>query len=314
MPRARNIKPGFFENEFLGKLPGDIQLLFIGLWTLADREGVVELRLGKIRKAIFGFRSDIDDQKINGYITVIERLDNGSMLVRARYDKCDYIIVTNFEYHQKPHHTEKKGKLPTRKTLMEANNQDLTVTTPLDNGYVTNNPHRVFPLNTDLLNTEDGRLNTDLLISASPQKKPEKKSPKITLDDLSIDHVKDWLVQKRNESKYLHVNESEVLEIFKDYCLSKGKRYENYVAAYRSAFSWERFNKPNTTEQSKSKHQRAREALGLPPHQPRGPATIDVTPADMLRHPGNLREGAGAVSEPSKIFHPGSGKISHWRD
>ncbi len=40
MARARNIKPGFFDNEILGELPALTRLLFIGLWCLADREGV----------------------------------------------------------------------------------------------------------------------------------------------------------------------------------------------------------------------------------------------------------------------------------
>ena len=35
MARARNIKPGFFDNEILGELPALTRLLFIGLWCLA---------------------------------------------------------------------------------------------------------------------------------------------------------------------------------------------------------------------------------------------------------------------------------------
>lgn len=134
MPRARNIKPGFFENEFIGELPGDIQILFIGLWTQADKEGVVEYRPAKLRKALFGFRKDITDEIFNRYITVLERLDNGSMLSRTVCNKNQYIIINNFLDHQSPHHTEKKGKLPPLKALLEARDRDLTVKTPLENG------------------------------------------------------------------------------------------------------------------------------------------------------------------------------------
>ena len=37
MSRSRNIKPGFFKNELLVQLPFEQRLLFIGLWTVADR-------------------------------------------------------------------------------------------------------------------------------------------------------------------------------------------------------------------------------------------------------------------------------------
>ena len=49
MARARNIKPGFFKNEFLAEMPCEVRLLFIGLWTLADREGRLEDRPKRIK-------------------------------------------------------------------------------------------------------------------------------------------------------------------------------------------------------------------------------------------------------------------------
>jgi len=53
MPRARNIKPGFFKNEDLIELPFEARLLFIGLWTLADREGRLEDRPKRIKIELF---------------------------------------------------------------------------------------------------------------------------------------------------------------------------------------------------------------------------------------------------------------------
>ena len=57
MARARNIKPGFFKNEFLADLPFETRLLFIGLWTLADREGRLEDRPRKIKMELFAYLS-----------------------------------------------------------------------------------------------------------------------------------------------------------------------------------------------------------------------------------------------------------------
>ncbi len=46
--RARGIKPAFFKNEELAELGTVAQLLFIGLWCLADREGRLEDRPKRI--------------------------------------------------------------------------------------------------------------------------------------------------------------------------------------------------------------------------------------------------------------------------
>ncbi|WP_461949107.1 hypothetical protein ACOKPE_14565 [Acinetobacter baumannii] len=52
MARSRNIKPSFFMNEDIIELPYEARLLFIGLWTLADREGRLENRPKKIKGAV----------------------------------------------------------------------------------------------------------------------------------------------------------------------------------------------------------------------------------------------------------------------
>ena len=65
------------------------------------------------------------------------------------------------------------------------------------------------------------------------------KKEKVSLDNLSLDHVKDWLTTKRVAGKYLTIDEHRLLEKFKDYCRGNGKRYKDYVAAFRNAFEWQ---------------------------------------------------------------------------
>ncbi len=69
---------------------------------------------------------------------------------------------------------------------------------------------------------------------------PRGRKTRIGLEDLSVDHIADWLARKRAEGKYLRHDEHFVLEQFKDYCTSKGKTYVDYIAAYRGAFEWDR--------------------------------------------------------------------------
>ena len=55
MARARIIKPSFFKNEELSECSYEARLLFIGLWTLADREGYVEYRPKRIKAELFPY-------------------------------------------------------------------------------------------------------------------------------------------------------------------------------------------------------------------------------------------------------------------
>src|SRR5690625_577204 len=59
--RARNIKPGLFKNEILGEADPIYSLLFIGLWTLADKEGRLENRPKRIRAELFPSRFELDE-------------------------------------------------------------------------------------------------------------------------------------------------------------------------------------------------------------------------------------------------------------
>lgn len=68
----------------------------------------------------------------------------------------------------------------------------------------------------------------------------ERKKGRVTLETLSVDHIADWLARKRAEGKYLHHDEHFILEYFRNYCKSKGKKYDDYTAGYRNAFEWDR--------------------------------------------------------------------------
>lgn len=55
MARSRNIKPAFFFNEQLAEVAPLGRLLFIGLWTIADREGRLEDRPRKIKAEVLAY-------------------------------------------------------------------------------------------------------------------------------------------------------------------------------------------------------------------------------------------------------------------
>lgn len=105
MARSRNIKPGFFKNEVLGEMPVEIRLLFIGLWTLADREGRLEDRPRRIKMELFAYDSfDLDP--------MLNRLQADGFLIRYEVYDVRYIQLINFVKHQDPHYKEKASEIP----------------------------------------------------------------------------------------------------------------------------------------------------------------------------------------------------------
>ena len=113
MARARNIKPSFFTNEELVELPFETRLLFIGLWTLADRDGRLEDRPKRIKMAVFPADNvDVErclcDLQASGFIDRYE----------AEGTRC--IQIVNFLKHQNPHIKEAPSALPERGKTKQA--------------------------------------------------------------------------------------------------------------------------------------------------------------------------------------------------
>jgi len=107
MARSRNIKPGFFMNEELVELPFEYRLLFIGLWTLADRSGRLEDRPKKIKMGVFP-ADNVDTEK--GLSELAER----GFIKQYSVAGEDYIQIVAWDKHQNPHHREKESVIPSQ--------------------------------------------------------------------------------------------------------------------------------------------------------------------------------------------------------
>ena len=103
--RARNIKPGFFQNEELSEVSPEVRLLFIGLWMFADREGKFEWRPKKIKASIFPYDNyNIDD--------LLNSLINQRLIIKYSVGNCEYGYILNFKKHQNPHPHEAESIIP----------------------------------------------------------------------------------------------------------------------------------------------------------------------------------------------------------
>lgn len=105
MARIRSIKPGFFLNEQLAELPYQWRLLFIGLWTQADRDGRLEDRPLRLKAALFPY-DDLDIDEGLGCLA------NAGLLIRYETDERRLIAIPTWAKHQLPHVKEQRSELP----------------------------------------------------------------------------------------------------------------------------------------------------------------------------------------------------------
>jgi uncharacterized phage protein (TIGR02220 family) len=105
--RIRTIKPEFFKDEKVADLDPEVRLLFIGLWTLADRKGILEDRPRWIKAELFPYQSDFD-------ITLsLLKLAQAKMCIRYTADDGSKLIfITNFLEHQRPNNKEPVSNRP----------------------------------------------------------------------------------------------------------------------------------------------------------------------------------------------------------
>lgn len=97
MARIRTIKPEFWEDEKLAKLPVQARLLFIGTWNFADDNGALLANPVLMKSHIFPYE-DIGISTISEWIDML--VENG-MLIRTTYNGKDYLVIRKFLIHQK---------------------------------------------------------------------------------------------------------------------------------------------------------------------------------------------------------------------
>lgn len=105
MARIRSIKPEFFLDDELAALNPLYRLLFIGLWTQADREGRLDDRPRKLKAAILPYdRVDIEK--------ALDALVAAGFIERYETAGQAYIQVLTFLRHQCPNVKEPASTIP----------------------------------------------------------------------------------------------------------------------------------------------------------------------------------------------------------
>ncbi len=97
MPRIRSIKPQFWLDEKLGKIPRDARLLYIGLWNLSDDQGVFEWRPERIKIQLFPYDTDVTNANLETWLTLL--VDIGDV-VKFQNGSDNFGYIPTFLKHQ----------------------------------------------------------------------------------------------------------------------------------------------------------------------------------------------------------------------
>lgn len=114
--RIRSIKPDFWRSKSISSLPIEDRLLFVGLWSYVDDNGVGLDRLSLIAADLFADDLEQDPRETFARVSRgLARLSEGGRITRYTVENVDYLCVSNWQEHQR---IDKPGKerypLPTR--------------------------------------------------------------------------------------------------------------------------------------------------------------------------------------------------------
>jgi hypothetical protein len=99
--RIRSIKPEFWRSEDIASLDIPTRLLFVGLWSYVDDNGVGDARVSSIAADLFA--SDLSADPAQTLIRVsdgLDRLSEKGMICRYTADGKSLLFVTAWEAHQ----------------------------------------------------------------------------------------------------------------------------------------------------------------------------------------------------------------------
>lgn len=231
MARARNIKPGFFTNDELVELPFEVRLLFIGLWTIADREGRLADRPKKIKMEIFP-ADDVDCDN------ALEQLSQKGFLRRYEVEGSRYIQIVNWEKHQNPHIKEAPSAIPAE----TGKAPEVPVQAPEIPEQAGLIPDSLIP---DSLIPDSGLLDSApqevASPSAPPARKVGKKKPTPIPEDFTVSEgVKAWA------AKNGYSNLAQYLEFFTGRMRANGKTYIDWDQAFMNCIreDWAKLRQP----------------------------------------------------------------------
>lgn len=117
MARIRYVKPEFFEDTEIAELSIESRLLYIGLWTLMDRQGVYDFDPRLIKKNVFPYDDKFTAVRVSN---LLAELIDRRFLTLIEHDAKHYLYCPTFSKHQKFHREEKIKYLLPKELFLNA--------------------------------------------------------------------------------------------------------------------------------------------------------------------------------------------------
>jgi hypothetical protein len=100
--RIRSIKPEFWRSRSISALGLDERLLFIGLWSYVDDNGVGRDRLSNVVADLFADDVERDPRETFARVSRgLAKLSEAGRITRYTVDGHDYLSITNWDEHQR---------------------------------------------------------------------------------------------------------------------------------------------------------------------------------------------------------------------
>ena len=97
MARIRTIKPEFWTDEKIGILKRDERLLFIGMWNLADDQGVVKSNPAYLKGQLFSYDEDLRIASMNNWLSSLMK---AQLIIPFTFNGEGYYLIRSFNEHQ----------------------------------------------------------------------------------------------------------------------------------------------------------------------------------------------------------------------
>jgi len=97
MARIRTIKPEFWEDEKVAKLPMPCRLFYIGTWNFADDQGVFRGNAAILKSRIFPYDESLRASEISKWL---DALVEARMIIPVSYNNESYYVIRTFQNHQ----------------------------------------------------------------------------------------------------------------------------------------------------------------------------------------------------------------------
>lgn len=117
MARIRSVKPSLFGSYSMAKVPIEARYLFIGLFTEADDTGMLIDSPKRIAGSLFPHDDKVTERKVDAWL---DKLQEVGSILRYRVNGGRYIVLPEWESHQRVSHPLPSSLPPPDSEILEA--------------------------------------------------------------------------------------------------------------------------------------------------------------------------------------------------